>query len=461
MAQVILIEPNQTIANLITINLTNSLLVDVIPRESSLDTIDLLKILPKVDLIVTASEVEGEKTAEKLIDFLTDRNIETPVLAIGPLDSKYIELCSHFEKFTSWKEVIEVAAVQLGVDFKKISEHIRPEFIAQPIAFFKSITSSCCDIHIRIKKGPGDFQFVKRFSAKDTFTKDVIEKYISQGLTHFYIPLADQERFTTFFSNSLIDNMEKEFNDDKTTIGRRVEIAGEAYDHAMAQLNEVGFNQSTINLADSIITGIEQNCDKVPKVGVLLSKILSSKSSLLYQKAHITSSIAIEALKSFIVNDPEKLNNSIRILTCAAFFNDIGLIENEELSVISNKEELDILDPSEDELKLINNHAAAASKIVSEFPENTVELQTIIKEHHGHIDGTELCSSPANEISGLSKIFVIAEDFARHILHYKEDKTSAPTSITSALYDKYKQPDYNAVITGIETQLNKKKTANN
>ena len=70
MSQTILIEPNENLRKLFSINLSTYAATDVVPRENANDAVALLSILPSINLIVTKAQVDGEQTAIKIYNFL-------------------------------------------------------------------------------------------------------------------------------------------------------------------------------------------------------------------------------------------------------------------------------------------------------------------------------------------------------------------------------------------------------
>ena len=70
MAQVILIESNKIINDLISVNLTSYLGVDLIQRKNAHDTTSLLAILPSIDLIITNFKIGDEETANMINNYL-------------------------------------------------------------------------------------------------------------------------------------------------------------------------------------------------------------------------------------------------------------------------------------------------------------------------------------------------------------------------------------------------------
>ena len=77
MGQVILVEEDLNMLDLLSVQLKKLAGIESIPRKNAIDTIELLKLLPKVNLIVTKSKIGDENTAKKLSDFIKENNLPT------------------------------------------------------------------------------------------------------------------------------------------------------------------------------------------------------------------------------------------------------------------------------------------------------------------------------------------------------------------------------------------------
>ncbi len=456
MAQVILIENNETLHNLLSVNLTSLLSVELIPRENAIETISLLKILPKIDLIITRSEIGGEQTALKITEYILNNGLDIPMIVLGETQDKVKEISVVFEEFKSWKKIIESAAKLLGISKEALERQIQPDYTPVSIKYFLSVDTTCCDVFIRIKKGPDNFQYVKRFHSTDQFTKKTIEKYIEQGLDYFYIPHHARERFATFISNALVMKMDKALTS-ASTDEEKIEAIGEGYEVVSRQIKELGFTPSTIQLTESVIGAIQDNYKKAKHVSPLLFKVINSKSSYIYQLSHITSMIAAECLKGMMEEGTPKLIEAQKVLAYAAFFNDLNLVDNDDLCRISSYEELEAQELDEKDWDVTFNHALESSIFIEDYPECTPLLQQIIREHHGSINGKGFPTSPDSRMCELAKVFLVAESFARQMFAYRESVHKEPKPIINALYEQFNTPDMISIVTSLETTLKKNK----
>ncbi len=451
MSQIIIIEDNESLNQLLTLNLSTYVGAEVIHRDNALGTIDLIKLLPNIDLIITKTSINNENTAKDLALFLAKEQLDIGLIIIGdyPEDVSGIEeMAISFPNIENWEDIVSAAAKHLGVTPQKMDKHIFPDYIPTPIHYFLPLTSCCCDVFIRIKKAPGEFQFVKRIHAGDIFTRELIDKYSEQGLKEFYIAKEVQINFTNFISDHLVEKLE--ITNLKTE--DQIEIIGQSFDIALDQIHKLGFTSATIQLTDTIVQTMIKSSEQSPEMSNMLHKVVNSDNGQMYLHAHMTSIVASQILKDL----GHARKDLYEKLAYASFFKDIILVDKPELAKINSQEELENANLSEDDWDLVFSHALECAILIRKHPEAPIDVDTIIKCHHGAINGKGFSTTSGAKLSSLSKIFVIACDFVHQLLDYKE-KGGKPKPIVDELKLKYKGPEMEIIIKALEKTLKKKK----
>lgn len=447
MAQVILIESNKTMNDLISVNLTTYLGVDLIHRKNAQDALGLLAILPSIDLIITNSSVDGEDSANMINDYLIENQLEISMIVLGGKTSKASDHTIHIQGNTNWEQVIQTSAKVLGINEEVLARKAVPDYVAVPVRYFFNLDSINCDVFIRIKKSPTEFQFVKRIHNGDSISEDLIKRYQDQGLEFFYIPKEHHRNFTIFLSNRLVDKIEAPGIDE----AQKIQVMGESYDIATKEIVTLGFNSETIQLTDTIIENMIKNFQKSPEMSGLLHKVINSKTGPLYQKSHMTSVVASEMVKNLKFSDPHAFEK----VAFASFFHDIMLTDREDLSKINSFEELEQAHLSESDWDLVFNHANEASQLIKNHPEAPLGADEIIRHHHGAFNGKGF-SNTIEKLPDLSKIFIIAHHFVLELMRFKE-VGGQPKPVTEELFRRYPSPDAALIIKALERTLKKKK----
>ena len=116
MAQVVLIQDNKTLNDLISVNLTSYLGVDLIQRKNALETISLLAILPNIDLIITTHKLVDEDTSQILSQYISDHNLETGLIVLGTAEDPNNDFTINISNPKDWEKVIRSAAKVLGIN---------------------------------------------------------------------------------------------------------------------------------------------------------------------------------------------------------------------------------------------------------------------------------------------------------------------------------------------------------
>jgi len=446
MAQVILIEDNKTLNDLISVNLTTYLGVDLIQRKNAQEALNLLSILPNVDLIITTVKVEDEPTSEILSHYILSNKLETGLIVLGTDQKSKNDFTINIVNPKDWEQVIHASAKVLGINENVLAKKAVPDYIAVPVRYFLNLDNVNCDVFIRIKKSPTEYQFVKRIHNGDTFSKESIKRYLEQGLENFHVAKESYKNFTIFLSNRLVDKIDSPNMD----VTQKIQVMGESYDIAIREISKLGFNSETIQLAEAIIQNMVKNFEKSPEMSNLLHKVINSQTGLLFQRCHMTSVVASEMVKNLKYNEPGAYDK----IAYASFFHDIMLADREELTKINSFEELEKANLNEEDWDIVFNHAMEASILMRRHPEAPNGADEIIKHHHGASNGKGF-SNAIDKLPDLSKIFIVAHHFVLELVRFKETG-GEPKPVTEELYKRYPSPEMAVIIKALEHTLKKK-----
>lgn len=446
MAQVILIEDNKTLNDLISVNLTTYLGVDLIQRKNAQEALNLLSILPNVDLIITTVKVQDEPTSEILSHYILSNKLETGLIVLGTDQKSKNDFTINIVNPKDWEQVIHASAKVLGINENVLAKKAVPDYIAVPVRYFLNLDNVNCDVFIRIKKSPTEYQFVKRIHNGDTFSKESIKRYLEQGLENFHVAKESYKNFTIFLSNRLVDKIDSPNMD----VTQKIQVMGESYDIAIREISKLGFNSETIQLAEAIIQNMVKNFEKSPEMSNLLHKVINSQTGLLFQRCHMTSVVASEMVKNLKYNEPGAYDK----IAYASFFHDIMLADREELTKINSFEELEKANLNEEDWDIVFNHAMEASILMRRHPEAPNGADEIIKHHHGASNGKGF-SNAIDKLPDLSKIFIVAHHFVLELVRFKETG-GEPKPVTEELYKRYPSPEMAVIIKALEHTLKKK-----
>lgn len=440
MSQTILVEPDVDLNKVFSLNLSTYTGTDIIERHNALEVIELLKILPSISLIITKSDISGEKTAKEIHEFLSEHKMDIPMIVLGECQELKEERLTIKEPI-SWEDLVKNAGKLLGVNERELSKKVQPKFYPIGIKYFYDIDHTPCDVYIRIKKSNSEYQFVKRIHEQDSFTHEDIDKYQKQGLKEFYIPKDYQQYFVTFVTNSIVDKLEKEL-----TLGQRLTTNSHAYDIVREHVNKVGLTEEIIELAETNISSMIKSIKGAPKLAGLLRFLLSNKISYAYQKSHLTCIVG-----NFIMSRQSWYEERhLTTFTYLSFFSDITLKTVKQMRV-NSLEELDNTELTEEERSQVLTHAKDATNLIKEFPSTNEYLELVITQHQGSTEGIGFVDDPGQEIHPIARVYIVSDAFVKMMLDPQSPKTKK--DILTILYMQFSDASFQKIIKVLEQKI--------
>lgn len=441
MSQTILIESNEDLRKVFSLNLNTFVGTDVIHRTNAEDALALLRILPQISLIITEAKVGQEETAKKLYQYIKDEALHTALIVMGNCPGLGEDV-QCLQEPVSWEALVKEAASQLGVTIQDAVNKVKPDYLPIPIYYFYDIQKTPCDIYIRIKKGPNDYQFVKRIHSKDIFDKTDIQKYEDQGLKEFYISKDYIQYFTTFVTNNLVQKLERE----DISLEERILTTANSHEIIRDCIQQLGLDQASIELSDASINSMVKSVKNSPEVANLLKFLFSNKVAYAYQHCHLLALMCHYVLSKQSWYKPDHLH----ILSFVSFFSDVTLKSHREIQIGSMKE-LAESNLTDEEKRHVMYHAHDAVKILENHPEATEYIKTVLIQSHGKIDGIGFEENPDEDLHPLSKVFIVADNFVKILLN--PALPSRKQEILPILYARFTHPSYQKIIKALEQKF--------
>lgn len=335
-----------------------------------------------------------------------------------------------------------------------------PDYIPFSINYFLNINSFISDIYIKLKKRDVE-QYVKRINAHEEIDRDAIAKYEASGLQFFYIPKV----YRFHFINQAVDDSINELkqahvsesakkNDEHTPQERSIlNATHESYHLTADMLTDIGITENTIKITKASVVSMKQTLKSLDTIAPLLERLLKGKLSYAYKRTHLMTMFAIEVLKRVDWFSREQLPQLIEQMVFAGFLHDILLTE-EKLLKIHSKLDLYQADVTEQEKKLVLNHANLTSTLIQQYPKAPHYVDTIVKQHHGTTNGVGFSENLNAGLPKLVIILMVSERLVMRMLDFKrgEDKLS---QIFKDLEEEYNLPTYKKVTECLkETLLN-------
>lgn len=410
-------------------------------RDNAEDALALLKILPQITLIITESKIGQEETAKKIANYIDSASLNANIIVLG--DSEGLgDRVSCLKRPVSWELLVKEATVQLGLTVHGVINKITPEYVPVATHYFYDIQNTPCDVFIRIKKGPSEYQYVKRIHSKDSFNKEVIQKYEAQGLNEFYIEKDYIQYFTTFVINNLIKKLESE----DLSLEDRILVTASGQEVVRDSVRMLDITESLVDLSEASINSMAKTVRNSPQISPVLKFLFSNKVSYPYQHSYL-----LALMGHYILSKQSKYKDDhLQMLTYASFFSDVTLKSNRQMQIGTMKE-LTESALSEEEKKEVLFHAQNSVKIIKDFPKADAHIKTILLQSHGRINGVGLEDDPNESLHSLSKVFIVADSFVKIFLN--PSLPSDKKEILSMLETRFTGDSYQKIIQCLEQKF--------
>jgi len=421
----LLVENNPQFESFYTLNLSTWLGLEPVPTKKAESAIGLLMADPnQFKLIIVKAVIDKEESAKLIIAFLRSRGLSIPVIVLGPgkgIDGAY----AHIENSFYLKPMIQAAAAALGITAKEMSEKVVPDFYPIPIVHFRALKRPVCDVYI---KGGSGYE-VKLPKLKG-FEQTLITKLITEGQTTLYVDKSARLEFVNNISSELIVTMASSaLSEDE-----QISATEKGVELLSKKLLAIGVTEETISLAKKNMEDIRRNCRGNPKLSKLLDRLLSNKAGYLFKHTQILTYVGLHIVRNVDWGNPDQEEK----ISFISFFHDIAL-EKDDHAMIKSNAELKKANLTPEEKQLVERHAMMSAELVSKFPHAPMGSDQIIRQHHGNLNGIGFSEHFGNNVSPISVVFIVAEEFTRIIMNQgagklkrdemiKELKAEFPTS---------------------------------
>ena len=456
--KILLIEPNESIGEVIIKGLQRAFSATVIFHQTAEEAVLKLKDGESFSLIIVRNvtldlpEIDQTPMASLVLNTIYDLSLKTPLIVIGEFEHTYKKYALVSDKL----RIEEINRLVLkALDLKKEDfEHLKlPEYISFPVKHFYLMNVTPCDVYIRLVKKTGD-EYVKRLKNGETFAKFDLKKYEDLGLMDFFILRTDYEEFINGMFHQATGSLKK-----VRPMTEMVEVIGDSYVIGTDVLRALGITPGCLVLVDQTILSMKNQIQKTDKLGQLLRKLLDDKMSYNYRHSYLICALSYTLLPKMEWGSGDQQAILLEKLCMVSYFHDIYL-ENEKLTKICDRAEMKKAKLTSSEADILNNHANRAALLVQSYPKLPQGVDLIIKQHHGVSNGVGFPEVLTTTISPMAIFFMVVEDFASNILKIETPPESIIDAMREAivpLKEKYQLPSYRKIVTEIESMIAPKK----
>lgn len=444
MSHAILISNNEVICNLYEINMRAYVATNVTIKEDYESAIALLEHAPDMNAIIciNSSEEDG-KSILALEDFLIEKNLSIPVIIVSKDKTQFKSKLVVKSKYDI-RSILQTMAKILEITAKEMAERPVPKFFPIPIRLIKTMDTTECDIYYRSQNEQLETEYFKIIEENESISEK-IGKYLEEGVKELFV---DSE-FRLKFINKASEALLNELNSKDVSAEDKVEITSQGHGLVAEEIFESEeISDEVAKISDTCIKAIHDTVRDVPKMKNLLAMLVANKSDYIYKHSVLATYVANGIISNISWGSKEQQEK----VAFALFFHDIFLVPvMRKHPKCTNEEELLFDDNVSDEDKeIVLDHAKLAGQLVKTFPKCPMGADMIITQHHGMTGGKGFAVNYKDDISPLSKIMIISEHVASHMLTRLEkgDKTNYNNKdeIMAQLMDRYKSHTYKKIV---------------
>lgn len=442
----ILILSNKVIEDVISLNLKTYLNLELDIFGQLADAKGDIEKRPDLKFIIIPGEVEKTSPFQELNQFMSslDRDIYIVSLGDGPeVDKRWSHLkVIPVEQMDDLKSIIKSVANILDISAKDMLNIPLPEYYPIPLHHFYNLLESPSDVFIRIGKGDSS-HFIKRILMGDGLDEEVVNRYEKGGVRSLFIK-SDQR---LNFINKLTERLLAILDSPESTPEEGLKAAETAHETVSENIEVLGITPEIAQMADKAMGVMARQSKDFPKIAGLLKILLSNRSSFRFRHTQITTYLAMAILKNVDWGKKEQY----KTLSFVAFFHDIALV-SDETCMIHSEEELNNSALSKAEKDIVLKHAQKSAEIIHKYPHMPMGADSIIRQHHGVLNGIGFSESFSGNLSPLTILFIVAEECA-HLVLKTEDEKLNKQKIMFGLEQKFKTTRFKKMLEAVEMVL--------
>lgn len=396
---VILVEDNDELARFYSLNLHVWVGATVLHAKDLRTVESLIKEHQSAKLVISKSSYTP--IVKKFLEGESLRNISQINLGPGEFDGVSIE------NGLNIKPLMQAAAKALGVTAQDMAKLEVPEYFPIPISHFGAINSSSADIYL---EQDGNHELIFQANAQIDSTR--IVELAKSGIKELHVNRSQRLKIVTHISQEIVSNINPKDLDEAQALSAN-EMSQKLVQY---KLQKIGITAQTTEMAKRNIKNMVQASRKYPKLSQLVKRLTKNKAGYLYKHSQVLMFVCSHLMDNIDWgNDEQK-----KTINFVAFFHDIALTSDEQAKIHSEAE-LKTSNLNDQAKKLVNMHAQIAAELVQKFPQAPMGADSIVRQHHGIAHGVGFSQHYSANLSPMTIVFVLAEDFVDYILESGDD----------------------------------------
>ncbi len=419
LSKVLMIMPEGETRNAFAMNFKAYLNFDVDVANTVVDSIEILNKDESVyDLVVTYTEIGKEPSLKVLIEYFKDRKLEIPILSLG--EDKYVMMSNSNEAFSLYsieepddlREAIKTTADIFDIKAVDMIKVPTSQYYPIPIEHFTTLLESPADVFIKIGKGDSS-QYIKRIHSGDGLDTETVERYMKSGVASLYVESTSRLTFVNALTSNLLKHLEKELTSENPDVNED-SISQTIQETVAKNIEVLGITPDIQKVCNKSMSKMIKESEKFPRINGLIERLMNNKVSFGFKHTQVTTYMAMAILKKIDWGKEEQE----KTISFVSFFHDISL-KNDAMAMIRSDAELVSSILSKKDKDLVQKHAQKSAEFIHQYPHMPMGADTIIRQHHGVLNGLGFSETFSGNLSPLTLVFIVAEECAHLVLKSK------------------------------------------
>jgi len=305
------------------------------------------------------------------------------------------------------KPLIQSCAKALGVTASDMAKLEVPEYFPIDLPHFAVLKTAICRVFKKGKTRPG-----LAFEVDEPINREKLLKLKKEGHDTLFVHKVDRLRMVHNINQEIATKIDME------VLNPAEALAANEMAHELLQykLKKVGITPETTALANKSIKNMVAASKKFPKLKKLMARLIKNKAGYLFKHSQVMMYVCSHLMDHMEWGSEEQK----KTINFVAFFHDI-VLETDEQAMIHSEEQLAASRLNSKEKELVNKHAQMSAEVVVKFPSAPMGADVIVRQHHGVPHGVGFSKTYGGNLSPMTIVFILAEDFVDHLINSGAD----------------------------------------
>lgn len=358
-----------------------------------------------INLVVAKLKNGNSPCSALILNEIKNKNLNIPLINMGlkKLSDEVINLPSALDI----QPLMKASAKCLGVTPQDMAQLAVPEYFEVDVEYFAFLLRSVTDVYMKTQ----DSNFELFLESLKDYPKELITK-ISEQHPKLYVKKNERLKFVTNVTRELAAQIPEFYlNKDEQLSANEMSI-----NLVSEKLKQFGITKETVELSKKNIKNMVESCRRFPTLGNLVQRLLRNRSSYLYKHNQLLMYVCSHLMDHIDWGNEDQKKK----ITFVCFFHDI-VLETDEQAMIYTEKDLKNSDLSDKEKMLVSKHAQLAAELIHKYPNSPMGSDVIIRQHHGVNHGIGFAESFTANLSPMSIVFILAENFVDTLIQKDGD----------------------------------------